>query len=242
MIDIILINVESPENLGAIARVMKNFDFDRLVLISPEAKPNDIKARIVSRHAEDILKKAKVLKRFPFSKYDYVIGTTARIGTDYNVIRTPLTPEEASEKIIKLQNKKTALVFGPESSGLNNDFLSKCDFVIKIPASDYDTLNISHAVVIILYTLFLKKNSVKGFERIEPISNLDKKILEEKFHNIAKELFHKDRLKVELRVWKRIIGKATLSKREAFALLGFLSKIQNKIKSKKVLNKKRRTK
>ncbi len=243
MINVVLMSVESPDNLGAVARVMKNFGFKKLILVSPKAGPKDIKARIVSRHAEDILKKAVVLKKFPFLKFDYIIGTTARIGTDYNIIRTPLSPDEAVEKILRVKGRKTAIVFGPESSGLDNNFLSKCDFVIKIPASKYDTLNLSHAVAIILYELFKAENKgEQKFEKIEPISSIDKNVLEKKFLRIAKNLFDDNKLKVQVRVWKRLLGKATLSKREAFALLGFLSRVEYKLKNKRNLNKHKKTK
>ncbi len=224
MISVVLIGVESPENLGAVCRVMKNFDFNNLILINPQCDVKDIKAEIVSRHAVDVLKHAKIRKRL--GKFDYVIGTTAKLGGDYNIRRTPVTPEEAVSKIIKLKDKKIALVFGPESVGLSNKFLDKCDFVINIPSGDYGTLNLSHAVAIILYELFKKKpKNVK----IEPAGRVEKKILEEKFNRIAKHLFNKERFKIEKQMWKRLVGKATLSKREAFTLLGFLTKVENEM-------------
>jgi tRNA/rRNA methyltransferase len=227
MINIILIGTESSENLGAVCRVMKNFGFTNLILVNPKCDVNDIKAEIVSRHAVDILHKAKIMKRMP--RLDYLIGTTAKIGSDYNIPRTPLTPEEAVNKINRIKNKKVGIMFGPESSGLNNKIISKCDFIIKIPASDYGTLNLSHAVAIILYELF-KSNNKTDFG-IEQAGITEKKVLEKKFNNIAKELFSKDRFKIEKQMWKRLIGKATLSKREAFTLMGFLSKLEQRIKN-----------
>ena len=233
MISIILIGTESSENLGAVCRVMKNFGFTNLILIKPKCDVNDIKAEIVSRHAVDVLHKAKIMKRMP--RLDYLIGTTAKIGRDYNIPRTPLTPKEAVGKINKIKNKKVGIIFGPESSGLNNKIINKCDFIIKIPASDYGTLNLSHAVAIILYELF-KSNKKVNFG-IEQAGLTEKKVLEKKFNNIAEKLFSKDRLKIEKQMWKRLIGKATLSKREAFTLLGFLSKLEQKHKKRKQFKK-----
>ncbi len=233
MISVVLVGVESPENLGAVCRVMKNFDFNNLILINPRCDVNDIKAEIVSRHAFDILKHAKIMKRL--GKFDYVIGTTAKLGGDYNIRRTPVTPEEAVDKIIKLKGKNVAILFGPESVGLSNKILDKCDFVINIPSGEYGTLNLSHAVAIILYELFKKKNKRV---RIEPAGRVEKKVLEEKFNRIAKRLFNKERFKIEKQMWKRFVGKATLSKREAFTLLGFLTKVENEMNLNK--NKKHR--
>lgn len=224
MISVILKGVESPENLGAVCRVMKNFNFDDLILINPQCNIKDIKAEIVSRHAVNILKHAKIRKRL--GKFDYLIGTTAKLGGDYNIRRTPLTPEEAVDKINRLGSKKVALLFGPESVGLSNKMLDKCDFVINIPSGEYGTLNLSHAVAILLYELFKKK---KMKSRIEPAGRIEKNFLEKKFNRIAKNLFSKDRLRIEKQMWKRLIGKATLSKRESFTLLGFLTKVENEM-------------
>ncbi len=233
MISVVLVGVESPENLGAVCRVMKNFEFSNLILINPQCDIKDIKAEIVSRHAVDVLKHAKIMKRL--GKFDYIIGTTAKLGGDYNIRRTPLTPEEAVNKINRIIDKKIALVFGPESVGLSNKFLDKCDFVINIPSGDYGTLNLSHAVAIILYELFKRK---KRKVKIEPAGLVEKKVLEKKFNRIAEKLFSKERFNIEKQMWKRLVGKATLSKREAFTLLGFLTKVENEMNLNK--NKKQR--
>ncbi len=224
MISIVLIGTESSENLGAVCRVMKNFGFGDLILVNPKCSKDDIKAEIVSKHAYDILKHAKVRKQL--RGFDYVVGTTAKIGGDYNIVRTPLSPEQAAEKLSMLSSTRVALVFGPESTGLNNEFLKKCDFIINIPASDYGTLNLSHAVAIILYELF-KHKGLKP--KIEPMSSVEKQVLNKKFSRIAKELFSRDRAKIEVQMWRRLVGQSTLSKREAFTLLGFLTKVENEM-------------
>ena len=59
MIEIILMEPRRQKNLGAIARAMKNFSFDRLVLINPKCKIG-ISARKVAKHANDVLSKAKI--------------------------------------------------------------------------------------------------------------------------------------------------------------------------------------
>lgn len=241
MLNIILYGVEKPENLGSVARITKNFGFNNLVLVKPKCTPRDEKAIIVSKHARDLLEKTRVYKRIP-RKIDLLIGTTAKITTDYNVVRTPITPEQAAKKIIPLLKKKNynvGLLFGPESTGLNNKLLEKCDFIISIPTADYSTLNLSHAVGIILYEIHKQqenkqgkqeKNNPNGFDRIEPATKQELKILEKKFYEIAKQLFPKEKLKIQTMIWKRTIGKATLSKREAIGLMGFLSRVKKKIK------------
>ncbi|MEM2121125.1 MAG: RNA methyltransferase [Candidatus Woesearchaeota archaeon] len=231
MITIVFVEPENEENIGLIARVMKNFGFEQLILVNPKCKIN-LKAFFVSKHASDVIKKARIVKRIFLKNFDYVIGTTAKITTDYNIIRSPLTPEIAAEKISKLKNKNIAILLGREGIGLKNKELEKCDFTITIPTSEYKTLNVSHALAIILYEIF--KRDFKGFEKITPASKIEKEVILKKIKNILNNLEFKTNSKkrTQILVWKRVIGKAELTKREAYAILGFLSKIEENLNKK----------
>ena len=105
MISVILIEPETPGNIGAIARVMKNFEFNELVLINPKCKHLSKEALDRSTHAKSILKKAKVKKINYLKQFDYLIATTAKLGTDYNIPRSPITPEQLGDKLSKLNSK-----------------------------------------------------------------------------------------------------------------------------------------
>ena len=86
MIEIILLESRKQENIGSVARAMKNFDFGNLVLINPKCKIG-VKANKIAKHGKNILKKTKI-KKFSYLKtFDYLIGTTAILGTDYNIPR-----------------------------------------------------------------------------------------------------------------------------------------------------------
>ena len=274
--EIILLEPKKQENLGAIARVMANFDFNNLVLINPKCKIG-IKAKKVAKHAQDILKKAKIKDFSYLKKLDYLIGTTAILGTDYNIPRNAISIEQLSNKIMeitdfqdtenfqfsrvstiknkntinkKINNKKNikkisnrnnnykknmvssdlniGLLIGRESSGLNNEEINLCDILITIPASKkYPTLNVSHALSIILYELS-KKNNDKSNSHINFATKKDKDIILKYLNKILNKLNFTTKEKKETQkiVWKRIIGKALLTKREAFAVMGFLRKLK----------------
>src|SRR3989344_7427310 len=96
--DIICTEFQTPGNLGAIARAMKNFDFENLILLNPKCNHLDKEALDRATHAKDILQRAKIVKVL---KYDTLIGTTAILGTDYNLTRTVITPEVLAKKNIK---------------------------------------------------------------------------------------------------------------------------------------------
>lgn len=236
MIYVILIEPENPGNIGAIARAMKNFGFSNLVLINPKCDYLCDEAIARSKHAKDILKKAVVGDKRSLNNFDYLIGTTSKIGTDYNIKRSPLKPDELAEKISKLNKKtKIGILFGRESIGLRNDEISKTDFIVTIPTSKrYKALNISVSVAIILYDIHKAIGDNFVDEKITPISKQDKLQITKMIDEILNYIKFKNKFKKRTQeiVWKRIIGKSMLTKREAFALMGFLRKIINLLKKK----------
>ena len=231
MIEIILVEPSKPENLGAIARAMKNFDFNKLILINPKIKKNDGKALIVAKHGKDILKKAKVEKSSYLRKLDYLIGTTAILGTDYNIPRNPINPEQLALKLSKI-NKKVdiGILIGREGSGLNNKEINLCDVLVTIPSSKkYPTLNISHSVSIILYEIF-KKTENKSDSHIKFATKKEKEIINLYFNRILDKLKFstKEKKETQKKVWKRVFGKAFMTKREAFTVMGLFRKLLQK--------------
>ena len=153
MISIILIEPKTGGNVGAIARAMKNFNLTDLVLINPKCKISSLETKKRAKHAQDIIQKAKIKNISYLKKFHTLIGTTAKLGTDYNIQRSPITPEQLAEKINV--NQKIGIIFGRESSGLTNEEISLCDFVVSIQSSKiYPVMNLSHAATIIFYELF----------------------------------------------------------------------------------------
>jgi len=226
MIHVVLVEPKNSGNVGAIARVMKNFELKNLVLVNPKVNYLSQTARNRAKHAQEILKKAKVVKKIP--KYDYVITTTAKLGTDYNIPRSALRPEQVMEKIKGADNKKIGLVIGPEGNGLSNKQILDSDFVVSIPSSrKYPTLNISHACAILFYELF-KNSKEDSLDHINFASAKEKEILlgivNKRLNKM--EFATKEKKQTQKIVWKRVIGKCFLTKREAFALIGFFKKIK----------------
>ena len=151
---VILVEPENPGNIGAIARVMKNFDCHELWMINPQT-PIDEEARRRAVHAGDILDSATLFTSLKdaVDKVDLIVATTARLGRDYNVRRTALTPRQLAESL-STDKGTVGLVFGRESSGLSNQELELANIVVSIPTSHkYASLNLSHAIAVVLYEL-----------------------------------------------------------------------------------------
>ena len=225
MVTIALLESINSGNIGAIARAMKNFDLKDLILINPQCDPKSEEAVRRAKHAKNILKKAKIVKNFSYlKKFDCIIGTTANVGsTDYNIPRLPIKPEN-----LKIKNKNSVILFGREDSGLTNKEIMSCDSILSIPASkEYPTLNISHSAAIIFHELFKqKKETSHGHIRI--ITKEDKKILLKIINQALNNLKFStnDKKETQKKLWKRIIGKNQLTKREFQAMCGFFKKIK----------------
>ncbi|HIH05100.1 TPA: RNA methyltransferase [Candidatus Woesearchaeota archaeon] len=228
MTTVVLIEPEKEENIGRVARVMKNFGFTKLLLISPKCSHLGTKAMALASHADDVLKKAKVGGKDALEGFDCLVGTTAILGTDSNVLRSPLLPREAAPLLAK-KKRSIALLFGRESSGLNNEELRQCDLLVTIPTvRNYSTMNLSQAVGIVLYEVFVASGREHAASHIRFARRKDKDILLRQVYSALDPMdFHTPGKKeAQRRVWKRIIGKSFLTKKEFMALMGFFKKIR----------------
>ena len=237
MLSVVLVEPETPGNIGSVARVMKNFGVRQLLLVNPKCDYSDGEAYGRAMHARDILKKAVVVKDFSYlKKFDYVVGTTAALGSDYNVLRSPITPDQLSEQLQRskggssgiVKSAKIALVFGREGTGLTSKEIGKCDLVVTIPASKkYRALNLSHAVAIVIYELFKFSKSVKLASHIPLASRHEKRVAISMVNEIlaGMDFAFDSKKKTQGLVWSRLINKSFLTRREMYALLGFLRKV-----------------
>ncbi|RME55420.1 TrmJ/YjtD family RNA methyltransferase [Candidatus Woesearchaeota archaeon] len=215
-------------NCGALARVMKNFNCNNLVFLNPKCDYLSKEAMDRATHAKDVLKNAIVIDKFEdvLKKFDYVVGTTAMIGTDYNIPRLPITPETFAKK---LTNKTYAIIIGREGEGMSNEEIKKCDFSVTVPSSkEYPVMNVSHAAAIILYELFKHSKEEAISDKITYASLKDKEVLLKLINDAIQKMDFNDdfRRRTQKIVWKRVVGKAMLTKREVYSLCGFFQKIK----------------
>ena len=187
-ISFILHKPQLSENIGACARGMKNFNFQKLIVVNPKPIfPND-KILATSVGARNIINKAKNFENIERSlkNIDVVIATSARFRNK-NIKHIQL-------KDLKKINyeKKVAFLFGSEASGLSNNEISYANYTLQIPTNpDFKSLNLSHSLIIIaqyvssiIYSKessFKKSNKVKSASKKEIVSmaNLCIKNLEE---------------------------------------------------------------
>jgi TrmH family RNA methyltransferase len=147
---VVLVSPRNPLNIGAAARAMANFGFSRLSVVAPyEPHWREAKSAVL---AESLLKKAKRVERLA----DAVADCTLVLGTGTLTHRKPEQPVVSLPHLANLlQNqKKIAIVFGPEKRGLTRQDLSLCHFLVEIPTHPRQpSMNLAQAVAVCLYEL-----------------------------------------------------------------------------------------
>ncbi|MFN3505253.1 MAG: RNA methyltransferase [Caldimicrobium sp.] len=153
-IAVVLVNPLYPENIGSVARACANFGIERLILVKPEDLTLLPMEAMATKAGLSILEKMEIYDDLPTAIKDFnlVIGTTARLGKRRLVYYT--AKELAQELCEYSLSNKIAILFGNERLGLSNEDLFYCDKVITIPTTEKASLNVSQAVVIILYEIF----------------------------------------------------------------------------------------
>ncbi len=211
---VVIIEPEYGDNLGLIARVIKNFGAEGLVLVNPKIEIEDARQRAM--HAQDILDNTLIVNDWSIvrKKFSYLVGSTAKPANEYNVNRASLFPWEIPNV------KNMALVIGRESNGLTNKELEECDAIVRIPTSPlYRTMNITHAVAVLLYEMTKEKEK----------KTIAAPILRTQIYSFWEALLNKlkypiNKKRIQTLLFKRTLERAALTSREAHGIAGVLSK------------------
>jgi len=231
---IILVEPKYQGNIGAVARVMKNFGFNNLVLVKPPELGGE--ARAMAMHAQDILESAKIVHDFHRlkEKFDFLIATSSVIASDKNPYRTPIFPEHL-ENSLRIDGD-IGIVFGREDHGLLNDEIDLCDILLSIPTSkEYPALNLSHSVAIILYELSKqqKREEIKHLKKFQETDRITKEILLKNFDKLVDILFVDKRefsRRITKKTFRQLLGRAFISSREVSTLIGFFRRANERIR------------
>ncbi len=155
-ISVAVVDAETPGNVGTIARAMKNFGVEELLLVDPpDIGPGSEAYGFAGRAREDVLANAReVTFDALIESYHTVAFTSLANKSDTKHVRYPVrTPAELAGRLDGV-DARTALVFGRERIGLTNDELAEMDELCTIPANPaYPVLNLGQAATIALYEL-----------------------------------------------------------------------------------------
>ena len=225
-LSIILVRPKFHENLGSVARAMKNMGVHRLVIVDG-CSPLHQDAYKLASGAEDILERAEEVTTLKEAIYEMgrVVGMTSRGGRD----RDPLLPPEVLvQQIVPLSCRNSiGLVFGSEREGLTNEELSLCHLYVRIPSSEeFPSLNVAQAVMVVCYELFKASQPV----RERPVQLVKAGHLERMFEHMEEtllkiEFLNPNNSKRVMRVLRSLYGRSRMEEREVQILQGIWSRI-----------------
>jgi len=234
---VVLVGTRNPLNIGAAARAMSNFGFLRLRLVNPY----DVafrEARSAVGPAADLLACAEAYKTVADAVADctLVVGTTA---VRHRELHHPLRRLETGARLIrnKLAVGRVALLFGTEKTGLSNDDLSHCHWLMHIPTREqHISMNLGQAVAVCLYELVRDPKRA----RVAAKEKKEKRATAREIERISTELLEALHLSgyvnpiavssTEERV-RRMVRRLDLSSRDAELWLGMLRQMLWKMRT-----------
>jgi tRNA/rRNA methyltransferase/tRNA (cytidine32/uridine32-2'-O)-methyltransferase len=235
---IILCRPSESGNVGAVCRAMKNMGLSRLRLAAPcPLDESLLRARAV--HAEDVWENAEFFGSLAEAAADctLLIGTTRRRGRHRKNITMPPRQMAAWLREKEPAAGSIGIVFGNERTGLEDAELDLCNLASHIPVSDsFPSLNLSHAVQIYAYELFLafggekagadsaQENAVKG--EWEPLNRTQADELVSSITGILADLgFYKHPGREEqTRFLRDLVSRAGLTEKEGRYLKNIFAK------------------
>jgi tRNA/rRNA methyltransferase len=233
---VVLVGASNPLNIGAAARAMSNFGFLRLRVVNAydvafrEAK-SAVGAASLLANAEDFKSVAEAV-----ADCTLVVGTTA---VRHRELQHPLRRLELGARLIRkeLATGRVALLFGPEKTGLSNDDLSYCHWLMNIPTREqHISMNLGQAVAVCLYELVrdTKKATSAKKEKVEKPAAAGEV---ERISDGLLEALHRSGYVNPIAVSsteagvRRMVRRMNLSSRDAELWLGMLRQILWKIRT-----------
>lgn len=229
-ISVVLVEPQGPINVGAVCRAMMNFGLSDLRLVNPGPQCRSLQARQMALKAESMLDTAPIFASLQTALADchLAYGTTRRFGKYRETFLTPETSADHTRS--QPPSHRVAYVFGREDRGLHTSELDLCQLFVTIPTHRaYPSMNLSHAVALLLYEL--RKPT------LDPEAVLDGCAtpalagdVEAMFQHMRQTLLDVDYLDPQnpdhiLRAFRRLFGRNGLSNREVKILQGLWSRI-----------------
>jgi tRNA/rRNA methyltransferase len=152
-IRIVLCRPSHPGNIGAAARAMKTMGLTDLRLVAPERFPSP-EAQWMATHAVDVLENARIHESLEDAIQDCA-SAFAMSARPREWSPQVLDARAAAARAAELDDE-VAFVFGNESTGLTNEEMFACQYLVHIPANpQFSSLNLAQAVQVVSYELFM---------------------------------------------------------------------------------------
>lgn len=229
-IRVVLSHTSHPGNIGAAARAMKTMGLNDLYLVNPKEFPS-AEATARASGADDVLANARVCSDIneALSGCQLAIGASARSRS----IPCPVIDPRECASLVRSESEQhdVAVVFGCERSGLSNDEIDRCHYLVKIPTSSvYASLNLAAAVQIICYEIHVAHASDSEVDEAiqSPVTADEMERLYEHMEQTLVDLDFLDRSNPRLlmRRLRRLFNRSRPDENEVNILRGILTAAQ----------------
>lgn len=166
-IRIVMVGTTHPGNIGAAARAMHNMCFSRLLLVDPQCPVGEI-AYARASGANSLLDNRETCPDLAsaIAGCHCVIAASARRR---HLSWPELEPEQMAEKLLDLDDdSESAIVFGREHSGLTNEELQLCNYMVSIPTNPaFSSLNLAAAIQVLCYEVYHQRGEPREAPRAD---------------------------------------------------------------------------
>lgn len=224
---VILVRPQLAENIGKAARAMLNFGLTDLRMVAPRDGWPNRDAWPAASGADSLLEQAKLFDSLADAAADctHIFATTVR---KRGVVKPVVTPAEAARAIIGSPGR-SALVFGPERSGLDSEDVALARTIVTVPVNpSFGSLNLAQAVILLAYewarTAEIHAPSIQEIDPPAAQAELDGLVsqLETELENTG-YFYPPDRTPTTKRTLRSILTKPGWSRREIQALRGVVT-------------------
>ena len=237
---IVLVRPQLGENIGKAARAMLNFGLVEMRLVAPRDGWPNPSAGPAASGADIVLEKAQVFETVADAVADcaHVYATTVR---KRGVTKPVMTPEEASREIHR-EEGRSAILFGPERSGLETDDVAVARTIVTVPINpEFGSLNLAQAVILVAYewSKHVPSAAEGGVSLAQPTQEeLDPPAPQDELDGMIGQLdamledsgyyFPPDRVPSTRRTLRTVLTKPGWSSQELRTLRGVLSALEGK--------------
>ena len=223
---IVLVRPQLGQNIGKAARAMLNFGLTELRLVNPRDGWPNPEAGPAASGADVVLEQAQVFETTEAAIADcnLVFASTVRRR---DLVMPVAGPEEMAERIAD-STGRSAILFGPERSGLETEDVALADAIVTVPINpDFGSLNLAQAVILLAYEWSrradLAQPTVKESEPPAPHGDLEGLMEHLNGELDAKGYFHPpSRTQATKNTLRTIFTKAGWSTREIKAVRGII--------------------
>jgi len=228
---IVLVRPQLGQNIGKAARAMLNFGLIELRLVAPRDGWPNPEAGPAASGADIVLEQAEVFANTQEAIADcsHVFASTVRRR---DLVMPVVGPEEMADRIAASPNR-SAILFGPERSGLETEEVALADAIVTVPINpEFASLNLAQAVILLSYEWSkradLAQPTAKELEPPAPHGELEGLIAQINNELDAKGYFHPpSRTEATKNTLRTIFTKTSWSSREVKAVRGIIRSLVN---------------